>query len=86
MRSLLELAEELGLEPGQSHTETSGDRVVRISVEPALPVSELANLVMLEPWFTIPPPEPLGKVVARFSEQGPPLDPVHIDEWDREPE
>ena len=85
MRSLLDLAEELGLEPGQSHTETHGDRVVRISVESAAG-EELTEHVMLDPGFTIPPPRPVGTIRARFSTELPPLDPVHIDEWDRVPE
>ena len=90
-----ELVAELGLEPGQSYTETIGDCEVLVRngakpVEPSVEEpedepSQFAYMVMLEPWFETPPAV-VGTMTARFSDAPPAIDPVHIEEWDRSPE
>jgi hypothetical protein len=89
MRSLLELAQELGLEPGQSHTESAGDRIVKLTVETVgadEEPSQFADMVMLDGIINYPPSPTAFTVMARFNENPPPLEPFHIDEWDRAPE
>ena len=89
MRSLLaDAVAELGLEPGQSHTDTVGDRVVKVTVQTAKAAaeeepSEYADMVMLNIIPVYPPSPTAITVQARFSDSPMPMDPVVIDEWDR---
>jgi hypothetical protein len=53
----LSLAEALGhvdLQPGRTYRETVNGRMVEVRVLDDAPTPELAEQVMLEPWFEIP--------------------------------
>lgn len=88
-----DLVAELGLEPGQSYTETIGDCevVVRNPVksvkqtEPEEEPSQFADMVMLNVILNYPP-NPNSITVIPTPGEWPPMDPVVIDEWDRTPE
>ena len=75
-RSLAEALEHVELQPGQTYRETVNGRTVEVRVLETVPTSELADQVMLEPWFVIPDPPTVRMIRAIPGPVDPPDPPV----------